>query len=36
VLTCVAFGGRSFARPKSEIFAVRSLSRSILLALMSR
>jgi len=36
VLTCDTSGGRSFARPKSDIFGVRSLSRSILLALMSR
>lgn len=36
VLTCDTSEGRSFARPKSDIFGVRSLSRSILLALMSR
>jgi hypothetical protein len=36
VLICDAFGGRSFAKPKSEILGVRSLSRSILLALISR
>jgi len=36
VLTWVVFGGRSFANPKSEILGVRSLSRRILLALISR
>lgn len=36
VLTCDASGGKSFAKPKSDIFGVRSLSRSILLALISR
>lgn len=36
VLTWVAFGGRSLASPKSEIFGVRSLSRRMLLAFISR
>lgn len=36
VLICDTSEGRSFAKPKSEIFGVRSWSRSILLALMSR
>jgi len=35
VLTWVAFAGISFARPKSEILGVRSLSRRILLAFIS-
>lgn len=35
VLTCVVFGGRSFANPKSEIFGVRWLSRRTLLAFIS-